>query len=352
MTRNDVHPRLMLKAEEVGAEMVAIRSHLRDASRLVNPRIAETHLLFRPRARRGREAGVAGSYAVRTRSLATAPPFWHLGGPVDGARLTKLLVCGDRVLICHRNGASVAVGFARKQVVLLFSQTFCHSMVFGCCPVRHQQDHRHPRRFGTVPYASHRSGARLQLGTRVPRLRECFPRPSSLVLPNAVTSRSAPASAPESSFHPSEDGSAGFPEFGENIDSATFEQILEMDDDEDEREFSRSIVYDFFTQADSTFEKMDEMLEKKDLPQLSALGHFLKGSSATLGLTKVKDSCEKIQHFGAKKDETGTHDETDEEKCLANCKKTIERAKDEFKQAEVALRKFYHDDGTAASATS
>lgn len=37
-------------------------------------------------------------------------------------------------------------------------------------------------------------------------------------------------------------------------------QILEMDDDEDEREFSKSIVYDFFTQADGTFQKMDKSL--------------------------------------------------------------------------------------------
>lgn len=44
------------------------------------------------------------------------------------------------------------------------------------------------------------------------------------------------------------------------IDPATFEQILEMDDDEDEREFSRSIVYDFFTQAENTFDKMDTNL--------------------------------------------------------------------------------------------
>jgi len=29
-----------------------------------------------------------------------------------------------------------------------------------------------------------------------------------------------------------------------------------MDDDEDEREFSKSIVYDFFTQAENTFDKM------------------------------------------------------------------------------------------------
>lgn len=55
----------------------------------------------------------------------------------------------------------------------------------------------------------------------------------------------------------SEAGSIGLPELGENIDSTTFEQILEMDDDEDEREFSRSIVYDFFQQAESTFQKMD-----------------------------------------------------------------------------------------------
>ncbi|KAJ9623545.1 Phosphorelay intermediate protein [Taxawa tesnikishii (nom. ined.)] len=142
----------------------------------------------------------------------------------------------------------------------------------------------------------------------------------------------------------SEEGSIGMPEFGDNIDSTTFEQILEMDDDEDEREFSKSIVYDFFDQAKSTFTKMDSNLEKKDLAQLSALGHFLKGSSATLGLTKVKDSCEKIQHFGAHKDETGTRDEPDDEKCLRNCKQTIAQAKEEFRDAEKALRKFYHDE--------
>lgn len=37
----------------------------------------------------------------------------------------------------------------------------------------------------------------------------------------------------------------------------TFEQILEMDDDEEEREFSKSIVYGFFEQAEATFKKME-----------------------------------------------------------------------------------------------
>jgi len=39
-----------------------------------------------------------------------------------------------------------------------------------------------------------------------------------------------------------------------------------MDDDEDEREFSKSIVYDFFTQAENTFQKMDSNLYR--LPTL------------------------------------------------------------------------------------
>lgn len=37
-------------------------------------------------------------------------------------------------------------------------------------------------------------------------------------------------------------------------------QILEMDEDEDERDFSKPIVYDFFTQAEEKFEEMDAAL--------------------------------------------------------------------------------------------
>lgn len=58
----------------------------------------------------------------------------------------------------------------------------------------------------------------------------------------------------------SEAGSLGLPECGDSIDQLTFEQILEMDDDEEEREFSKSIVYGFFEQAEATFEKMDKSL--------------------------------------------------------------------------------------------
>jgi hypothetical protein len=44
------------------------------------------------------------------------------------------------------------------------------------------------------------------------------------------------------------------------VDGGTFAQILEMDDDEDGGDFSKSIVDDFFEQAVQTFEKMDRAL--------------------------------------------------------------------------------------------
>ena len=51
---------------------------------------------------------------------------------------------------------------------------------------------------------------------------------------------------------------ADFP-FSSSIDKETFEQILEMDDD-GTHEFSQSIVFGFFEQAETTFERMQEGL--------------------------------------------------------------------------------------------
>jgi len=90
------------------------------------------------------------------------------------------------------------------------------------------------------------------------------------------------------------------------IDVETFGQILEMDDDEEERDFSRAIVEEFFSQAETTFAEMDAKVQVGDLVGLSSLGHFLKGSSATLGLIQIKDACEAIQNNGAGLDESGT----------------------------------------------
>jgi len=127
------------------------------------------------------------------------------------------------------------------------------------------------------------------------------------------------------------------------IDPGAFEQILEMDDDS-RHEFSRNIVFDFFTQAKETFAKMDKKLNVDDLVDLSSLGHFLKGSSATIGLIKVKDSCEKIQHYGQQKDAAGIKDEDDKDVCLKRIKDTISVLKRDFDEAERILTNFYNSE--------
>ena len=43
------------------------------------------------------------------------------------------------------------------------------------------------------------------------------------------------------------------------IDHETFDQLLEMDDDED-HDFSKSIVLNYFEQAETTFGSMDKAL--------------------------------------------------------------------------------------------
>ena len=60
-------------------------------------------------------------------------------------------------------------------------------------------------------------------------------------------------------FNSQDSGSVDLTRHADVIDSATFDQILEMDDD-DQKEFSKSIVYDFFTQAQNTFDSMDTAL--------------------------------------------------------------------------------------------
>jgi len=78
----------------------------------------------------------------------------------------------------------------------------------------------------------------------------------------------------------------------------------------------------------------------KNLESLSSLGHFLKGSSATLGLNHLRNSCEKIQHLGHGKDETGLKDESDEY-CLKSIEVELGKLRTDYVKVEAALKKFY-----------
>lgn len=76
--------------------------------------------------------------------------------------------------------------------------------------------------------------------------------------------------------------------------------------------------------------------------ELSQLGHFLKGSSATLGLTKVKDACEKIQH--CKEDLPDEKDETERNKAIDGIKKTLREVQVDYGEVANILRRFFGEE--------
>ncbi|WFD34118.1 Phosphorelay intermediate protein [Malassezia cuniculi] len=123
------------------------------------------------------------------------------------------------------------------------------------------------------------------------------------------------------------------------IDIEVFGQLLEMDE-EDEREFSQSLVWNYFEQAESTFASMDTALAEKNLQELSTLGHFLKGSSAAVGVIKVRDSCEAMQHYG-KQFDADADSPIDEETALSKLTQRLSSVKEEYREAEKVLRTFF-----------
>ncbi|KAG0700430.1 signal transduction histidine kinase [Suillus ampliporus] len=78
------------------------------------------------------------------------------------------------------------------------------------------------------------------------------------------------------------------------IDMEVFDQIVELDDGD--YSFVSAMVTEYLQQVKTTFKDMDKAMETKDLKQISQLGHFLKGSSAALGVKRVSATCEKIQN--------------------------------------------------------
>ena len=77
--------------------------------------------------------------------------------------------------------------------------------------------------------------------------------------------------------------------------------------------------------------------------ELSSLGHFLKGSSAAIGLAKVQATCELIQHYGHRRDEQRGIDLQDDI-AIKRIELLIPRVKDEYKAAKVWLEDFFSEE--------
>ncbi|KKF96496.1 Multistep phosphorelay regulator 1 [Ceratocystis platani] len=128
-------------------------------------------------------------------------------------------------------------------------------------------------------------------------------------------------------------------DLGDGFDAMIFSQILEMDESTHDRSFSRELVVDYLSQARDTFTNIRIALKKHDLTELSNLGHYLKGSSAALGLANVQVHCQKIQQFGKLQDmEENT---LEPPQALEMISKTLEALITDFEAAEAKLRDFY-----------
>lgn len=87
----------------------------------------------------------------------------------------------------------------------------------------------------------------------------------------------------------------------EIINWSILNEIVSMD--EDDPEFSKGLIIQFIDQAQTTFDEMQTNLDStKDLKTLDNLGHFLKGSSAALGLQRIAWVCERIQNLGRRRE--------------------------------------------------
>ena len=84
----------------------------------------------------------------------------------------------------------------------------------------------------------------------------------------------------------------------------------------------------------------------KHLDKLSSLGHFLKGSSAALGVTKVQATCEKIQHYGKLWDDELSRDLTPDD-AMRMIKPLLPRVRREYAHAEAWLKGWYKERGVS-----
>jgi osomolarity two-component system phosphorelay intermediate protein YPD1 len=93
-------------------------------------------------------------------------------------------------------------------------------------------------------------------------------------------------------------------------------------------------------QALTNGESISANREQGNLEELSSLGHFLKGSSATLGFNKIRDSCQIIQQYGHRLTVDGTP-ETDDKVCLKKIDEAIKAVKVDSDVLEKLMRKFF-----------
>lgn len=131
------------------------------------------------------------------------------------------------------------------------------------------------------------------------------------------------------------------------VDWPVFSELVAMD--EDEEGFSNGLFQTFVDQFDDTNKELIENVELRDLEKLTALGHYLKGSAAALGLVKIAEQCERIQNYGhkvncdnfklssAKVDDAGKNDEY----WISLVEDAMNKAQVAFQDSKKALNEYF-----------
>lgn len=126
-----------------------------------------------------------------------------------------------------------------------------------------------------------------------------------------------------------------------NIISADlFDNVLMLDVQRNDHNDSYGVIKTFLQQVDETIVEFDQLFNQKKMEDLSRRGHFLKGSSATLGIKKIRLDCEKIQHYASYKDLDGTRALTSPE-AESMLETVLSELKDHWAEARRHLQYLY-----------
>lgn len=132
------------------------------------------------------------------------------------------------------------------------------------------------------------------------------------------------------------------------VDWPVFSELVAMD--EDEEGFSKSLFQTFVDQFEDTNKELDDNVKLGNLDKISALGHYLKGSAAALGLVTIAEQCERIQNYGHKVncddfilDSELDKTEHDDEYWISMVEDALEKVHDAFKLSKKALNEYFGD---------
>ncbi|KAK0622768.1 hypothetical protein B0T14DRAFT_514442 [Immersiella caudata] len=131
------------------------------------------------------------------------------------------------------------------------------------------------------------------------------------------------------------------PDFGDHVDMHKFQAVLDMDGEGEDREFSRTVVEEYFRQFEVAIDEIDAAIGSQDLHSLASLGSTLGGSSRSLGFTKIADGCSLVEENGIVSGRKVNADGGDTGVRLGKIQQAVLQMKPDFEEAKRLVLDFY-----------